>query len=336
MQLLEPGESQVIDISFPLKNTASYSEALAAWVLLPGKYYIEVGRNSRDYETCAAVEVEKTVVLEQLRNLRKFDPQKLSSVLGRVGNPDTWPKPDNVPVLKLDCDSIETQTHVYTDEDRFDTPAPADFVTMQDVLSGKHTVEELAAQLSVEELAKLCVGRFGDQSTIGAAGDAVPGAAGQTIDSLWAERGIGSLVLADGPAGLRLTKHFRTDKDGKILSSGGFFAMFGGKEEAEAKSSAPAARTTADPSSQQNLEDFVLYISKKLVDYPDEVKVRTASAENGSVIQITCRPGDRGKIIGKSGKTIMALRALVSGAAGRTKGRVSVEVLDDEVEAAGA
>lgn len=116
-----------------------------------------------------------------------------------------------------------------------------------------------------------------------------------------------------------------------------FGKLFGGKEEAEnAQSSAPAARTTADPSSQQNLEDFVLYISKKLVDYPDEVKVRTASAENGSVIQITCRPGDRGKIIGKSGKTIMALRALVSGAAGRTKGRVSVEVLDDEVEAAGA
>ena len=116
-----------------------------------------------------------------------------------------------------------------------------------------------------------------------------------------------------------------------------FGKLFGGKEEAEnAQSSAPAARTTADPSSQQNLEDFVLYISKKLVDYPDEVKVRTASAENGNVIQITCRPGDRGKIIGKNGKTIMALRALVSGAAGRTKGRVNVEVLDDEVEAAGA
>ena len=116
-----------------------------------------------------------------------------------------------------------------------------------------------------------------------------------------------------------------------------FGKLFGGKDEAEsAPPSAPAARTTADPSSQQNLEDFVLYISKKLVDYPDEVKVRTASAENGNVIQITCRPGDRGKIIGKSGKTIMALRALVSGAAGRTKGRVNVEVLDDEVEAAGA
>ena len=57
-----------------------------------------------------------------------------------------------------------------------------------------------------------------------------------------------------------------------------FGKLFGGKEES-ASASAPSARTTADPSSQQNLEDFVLYISKKLVDYPDEVKVRTASAE---------------------------------------------------------
>ena len=114
-----------------------------------------------------------------------------------------------------------------------------------------------------------------------------------------------------------------------------FGKIFGGKDEAS-PASAPSARTTADPSSQQNLEEFVLYVSKKLVDYPDEVKVRTASAETGNVIQITCRPGDRGKIIGKNGKTIMALRALVSGAAGRTKGRVNVEVLDDEVEAAGA
>ena len=208
-RLLEPGESQVIDISFPLKNMASYSEALAAWVLLPGKYYIEVGRNSRDYETCAAVEVEKTVVLEQLRNLRKFDPQKLSSVLGRVGNPDTWPKPDNVPVLKLDCDSIETQTHVYTDEDRFDTPAPTATVAPTPAptfLLPSGTVRSNSKGSD----AKLVQQRLKDLGYL-----------------------IGSLVLADGPAGLRLTKHFRTDKDGKILSSGGFFAMFGGKEEAE-------------------------------------------------------------------------------------------------------
>ena len=50
------------------------------------------------------------------------------------------------------------------------------------------------------------------------------------------------------------------------------------------------------------------------------------------MIKIVCRPGDRGKIIGKKGKTIMALRSLVAGAAGRLQDRVMVEVMDDEEE----
>ena len=232
-RLLEPGESQVIDISFPLKNMASYSEELAAWVLEPGKYYIQVGRNSRDYEICAAVEVEKLTILEQLRNFT--NRTKLDSTIGGVERPDA-PKeviPENLPVLKLPCDAVETERHVYTDEDVFDTPAPADFVTMADVISGKHTPEELAAQLTEAELARLCVGEFGDQSMIGSAGQDVPGAAGQTIHGLMESRGVGSLVLADGPAGIRITKHFQTDGEGKLLSSGGFFAAFGGSEEKE-------------------------------------------------------------------------------------------------------
>ena len=233
-RLLEPGESQVIDISFPLKNMASYSEALAAWVLEPGKYYIQVGRNSREYTVCAAVEVEKLTVLEQLRNFT--NRAKLDWSFGVPPTLEDAPAeviPEDLPVLKLPCDAVETETHVYTDEDVFDTPAPADFVTMADVVSGKHSPEELAAQLTPEELARLCVGEFGDQSMIGSAGQDVPGAAGQTIHGLQASRGVGSLVLADGPAGIRITRHFRTDGEGRLLSSGGFFAAFGGGEEQE-------------------------------------------------------------------------------------------------------
>ena len=50
-------------------------------------------------------------------------------------------------------------------------------------------------------------------------------------------------------------------------------------------------------------------------------------------INIMCRKSDRGKIIGKKGKTIIALRALVAGAAGRMQDRVMIEVIDDEDEA---
>ena len=80
--------------------------------------------------------------------------------------------------------------------------------------------------------------------------------------------------------------------------------------------------------SLRELEGFVDYVVKALVDYPDEVSVDTVENGEGASIQIRCRKEDIGKIVGKRGKTIMAIRSLVSGAAGRQHKRVSVDVLD--------
>ena len=80
--------------------------------------------------------------------------------------------------------------------------------------------------------------------------------------------------------------------------------------------------------SLRDLEGFVDYVVKALVDYPDEISISTSENPEGAAIQIRCRKSDIGKIVGKHGKTIMAIRSLVSGAAGRQGRRVSVEVLD--------
>ena len=84
----------------------------------------------------------------------------------------------------------------------------------------------------------------------------------------------------------------------------------------------------ASDGSLRELEGFVDYVVKALVDYPDEVNVTTVENGEGASIQIRCRKEDIGKIVGKRGKTIMAIRSLVSGAAGRQRKRVSVDVLD--------
>ena len=98
------------------------------------------------------------------------------------------------------------------------------------------------------------------------------------------------------------------------------------------KSDGGAGKTKSAGSSDgslRELEGFVDYVVKALVDYPDEVTVDTVEKEDGSSsIQIRCRKEDIGKIVGKRGKTIMAIRSLVSGAAGRQRKRVSVDVLD--------
>ncbi|MBO4490223.1 MAG: KH domain-containing protein [Lentisphaeria bacterium] len=117
------------------------------------------------------------------------------------------------------------------------------------------------------------------------------------------------------PAATETTKNTRPDK---TASSG--------------RSSSPACARSV---SMTDLESFVEFVAKALVDYPDEVKVSTRENEDGKTIRIFCRAGDRGKIIGKKGKTIMALRSLVAGAAGRSRSRVSVEVPDDNEEEKG-
>ncbi len=93
-------------------------------------------------------------------------------------------------------------------------------------------------------------------------------------------------------------------------------------------STAAASASGAAGGSLRDLEGFVDYVVKALVDYPDEVSVNTVENAEGASIQIRCRKEDIGKIVGKRGKTIMAIRSLVSGAAGRQRKRVSVDVLD--------
>ena len=78
----------------------------------------------------------------------------------------------------------------------------------------------------------------------------------------------------------------------------------------------------------RELEHFVDYVVRALVDYPDDVNVSSAAGDNGTVIRIACRKEDIGKVVGKRGKTIMAIRSLVSGAGGRLQQRISVEVID--------
>ncbi|MFA6930029.1 MAG: KH domain-containing protein [Lentisphaeria bacterium] len=91
----------------------------------------------------------------------------------------------------------------------------------------------------------------------------------------------------------------------------------------------------ADPESDESssislasLEAFVLYVVQALVDEPEQVQLETVEKNRIHVIQIRCIKKDIGKIIGKSGKTISAIRLLVSGAAGRIGMRVTVDVLD--------
>ena len=113
-----------------------------------------------------------------------------------------------------------------------------------------------------------------------------------------------------------------------------FKKLFGADVEENAGGSVKTAETAVNssgggrPVALKDLEGFVNYVVTALVDFPDEVQITTKTENNESVIWISCRKEDTGKIIGKKGKTIIALRALVASAAGRMQNRVKVEVAD--------
>ena len=87
-----------------------------------------------------------------------------------------------------------------------------------------------AAQQTDEALTGLVVGSGGNQSMVGSASVHVPGAAGETGSHI---PGIPPMILADGPAGLRLTPHFRVLKSGKVLQLENRFAALMGEDKAE-------------------------------------------------------------------------------------------------------
>lgn len=73
---------------------------------------------------------------------------------------------------------------------------------------------------------------------------------------------------------------------------------------------------------------FVEYVVRSLVDDSDSVEIKQNEKERETTILIACAKRDMGKIIGKSGRTIAAIRTLTASAGGRLGKKVSVEIIE--------
>ena len=67
------------------------------------------------------------------------------------------------------------------------------------------------------------------------------------------------------------------------------------------------------------MKELIEYIAKALVDQPDAVKVTELEGEITSVIELSVAKEDMGKIIGKRGKAVIAMRTLLSAASMKQK-----------------
>lgn len=83
-------------------------------------------------------------------------------------------------------------------------------------------------------------------------------------------------------------------------------------------------------------EALITYLAKALVDRPEQVAVRPAMGDAGRVYELQVAPEDVGKVIGRDGRTVNAMRTLLAAAAQRKGEKARLEILDDRRLAARA
>jgi predicted RNA-binding protein YlqC (UPF0109 family) len=76
------------------------------------------------------------------------------------------------------------------------------------------------------------------------------------------------------------------------------------------------------------MKDLITEIVQALVDQPDQVSVSEIMGENTNVLELKVAKSDMGKVIGKKGHTAQALRTILSAAAGKTRKRYILEILE--------
>lgn len=76
------------------------------------------------------------------------------------------------------------------------------------------------------------------------------------------------------------------------------------------------------------MREFVEYVVKGLVDHPDEVVVTQRDGANAVAFDLRCNRDDIGKVIGKGGRTIKSIRALLGVAAAKAHLSAGLEIVE--------
>ena len=190
-RLLSPGEAQRVEVSFYLTDMASFHEKRSAFVLEKGAYIVSVGTDSAGTVPAAVIDLSDTV------------PVRVTGDVGGDTDFEDW-RPEKPAERQIPPD-LPRFTLTAGDLAGRVPPAPA--------RPTDRSVSR-AMRLTDDELISMCMGSFeenaGLSGIIGSSGSAVAGAAGETCPRC---PDIPRLVMADGPAGLRLAKYYTKDGD---------------------------------------------------------------------------------------------------------------------------
>ena len=183
--LLQPGESETLHLKVPTVLLESYRTGKAVYCMEAGDYDFLVGTSSRDVTLAARLTLDKTVETEHLTNI---------------------------------CPLLDALKEIQPEEEQEERWRAEQPKWEERRRKAREKAAELAQKLTPEEKTALVCGRSsGSKEIIGAAAVTVPGAAGETTASLLEKYGVANVILADGPAGIRITSHYQKNpSDGSV------------------------------------------------------------------------------------------------------------------------
>ena len=189
-KLLRPGEDQTLTISVEQQELSSYSEKLHAWVLESGAYGVWIGKHIESLKLVAMIMVKEQRILEKTQII--------------VLEPLDFEDPDGSTFARN-----KAKEWLRMAEEQKIPQVPLKFKEQKKKIYDRPYVKKEP----VEDLIPLLYGNITQgASTLGSAGIRVPGSAGETTEALESKYGVRSLIMADGPAGLRLRQSYEVDR----------------------------------------------------------------------------------------------------------------------------
>ena len=220
---LAPGEKEQVKIWIPWRELAVYDEERAAWVIESGDYLLKMGNSSRDTFVKGLICVEKTILAEQCTNCLNITECNNGKIefLTQKENDAEMASVLNITEQNKD---VSGQNIIFvTPEDVHDVQenrkCGKETISKAETTVSEREKERNLAELSIKELAALCVG-YGPGTPFAAVGDrsdpstifddegkpmttkshptGYPGYVSPAIE----EKGIKSVFYKDGPAGI--------------------------------------------------------------------------------------------------------------------------------------
>lgn len=208
---LKPGEEERIVLQFDLRDLTSYREKDTATVLEPGEYVVRIGNSSRNTRVCGILKLETEMITEKHSHICKaplrvteLEWKEEKELLHATGDcRQNWGRTCEIIIDDVEkIQSFQIEPGIIPEVDHEYGPV--------EIYSSEET-DRILESLTLRDMAELVVG--GGMS--GHRFFEAPGAAGVTTGNLTA-KGIPNVVMADGPAGLRLHKISSVSITGKV------------------------------------------------------------------------------------------------------------------------